>query len=409
MKRSITQLLILLGAVTLACATLTSAPTAIPATATTLPPSPTAAHLTEAEIIKGIQKSLNIYANAYAENDIELLATVIDPDNKPFNRFIKTRFRTEQEGYDGNRTEDTYLVDYIIQREYNLVQAHIIYDEVAAVDWVFRDLQDGTWVLTEPTVEQTGQVMVRNTEYFTFRTYPWADEVNAQVESLMQNARDRVKAKLGKAPDERIEVEIIPTYGLYPHDDPNVVAYYRFNGALNGVGDRMVIYAPNSYLFGWYYNEFGWEIDLENVLTHEYTHMAHQRSFGNEGSMADWIVEGLAEYVDGIDRAYDLVDAFENDEMIPLVDETGSKQDLANIYSLDTGVSLAYAEAEAVVAYIVNVRGGLDGFWRLAKAYNDSNGNLDTALRNTYNISQKEFEAGWKDWLKTVYLPAYTK
>jgi hypothetical protein len=402
----------LIGIFMLACATLTGVPAAPAATATQPPTASTPVILTEADIIEGIQKSLNTLSLAYAQNDIDLLSTVLDPENKPFNRFIKTRFKTSQESYNGNGIQDTYMVDYITQREYNLVQAHILYNDLGAVDWTFRELENGSWVLTEPTVEQTGDVIIKNSEYFTFRTYPWADDVNSQVEVLMQNARDRVEAKLGKVPDEKIEVEIIPTYGLYPFDDPNAVAYYSYNGSMSGEGDRMVIYSPNSYLFGWYYNEYGWEGDLENILTHEYTHMTHRRSFGNEGSLADWIVEGLAEYVDGIDRAYDLADAMENDALIPLADTTPGvvyKQDIAHIYTLEKGVSLAYAESESVVAYIVNQRGGFDAFWRLAKAYDDSSGNLDKALRNTFNMSQKEFEANWIAWLKDVYLPAHTK
>lgn len=380
---------------------------------TSVPSStPAPAALTEEDIKKGIQVTLNDFAKAYSRNDPELLSTTLDLENKPFSRFIKTRFTSDQESLNGNGIQETYRVDYIIQREYNLVQAHIIYDKDAAVDWTFRQLQDGRWVITEPTVEQTGKAVIKETDYFIFKTYPWADDVNSQVEQLMQNARDRVEARLGKVPAESIEVEIIPTYGLYPFDDPNAVAYYSYNGSLSGDGDRMVIYAPNSFLFGWYYIDNGWELELENILTHEYTHMAHARSFDNAGHLADWIVEGLAEYVDGIDRAYAVSYAIEKDLMIPLVDKDSDavyKQDLAHIYLLEKDVNLAYAEAESLVAFIVRMKGDFDGFWRFAKAYDESGGNLDRATRDTFVLSAKEFEAQWMAWLKEYYLPAYTQ
>lgn len=386
--------------------------TETPIPATVLAPVPTEGVLTEANIIDGIQTTLDDFSKAYAQNDAELLSTTLDLENKPFSRFIKTRFTSDQESSGGNGINQTYTVDYITQREYNLVQAHIIYDRDAAVDWIFRQLEDDRWVLTEPTVEQTGKMEVKDTDHFIFKTYPWANDVNAQVEELMQNARDRVEAKLGKVPDEKIEVEIIPTYGLYPFDDPNAVAYYSFNGSLSGDGDRMVIYAPHSFLFSWYYIENGWELELENILTHEYTHMTHARSFENAGHLADWIVEGLAEYVDGIDRAYGVAYAMENNSMIPLVDTTPGvvyKQDLAHIYLLTKDVGLAYAEAESLVAFIVMEKGGFDAFWKFAKAYEDEGGDLDSALRSTFILSQKQFEAQWMAWLKDSYIPAYTK
>jgi hypothetical protein len=409
-----TQILIISTAVfTLACATLGQFQyTATPIPPTAPPPSPTPVVLTEEDIKEAIQLTLNDFAEAYNQNDVELLVTTLDPDNKPFSRFIKTRFMTDMESYAGAEIHESYVVDYITQREFDLVQAHIIYDENAAVDWLFRELEDGRWVLTEPTVEQTGEMVVQDTEYFVFKTYPWADDVNARVEELMQNARERVNKKLGKVPDENIDVEVIPTYGLYPFDNPNAVAYYSYNGSLSGDGDRMVIYAPNSFLFGWYYLDQGWEAELEDVLTHEYTHMTHARSFDGAGQLADWILEGLAEYVDGINRAYGVAYAIENDAMIPLVDTTPGvvyKQDLAHIYGLEKDTALAYAESESLVAFIVEEKGGFDAFWKLAQAYDDAGGDLDKALKNSLKISQQQFEEQWMDWLKNEYLPAYTK
>lgn len=402
--------LILFGAITFGCVTLSSPNIQ----ATTTPPPPTevsaptsVAPPTEAEIIEGIQTTLAAYAKAYHEGDEELLASILDLENKPFSRFIKTRFKSVIQSFNGSGPLDTYQVDSITQREHGLIQAHIIYNEVAAVDWTFRQLEDGRWVLTEPTVEQTGKAEVKDTQYFQFKTYPWADDVNDKVEELTQNARDYVKGKLGKVPEDKAEVEIIPTYGLYPFDDPNAVAYYSQNGSLSGKGDRIVIYAPHSYLFGWYYVNIGWEAELENILIHEYTHMTHTRSFNDAGKLADWIVEGLAEYVDGVNRAYVVAEALNKNALVPLVDTTPGvvqKQDLAHIRILEKDVSLAYAEAESLVAFIVEEKGGFEAFWKFANAYT---GDLDKALQSSLGISQSEFEIEWQNWLKDTYLPKY--
>ncbi len=407
---------LLTGIFVLGCATLSGGPESATPTLAIEEPIPSATDLpststlTDEEIINGIQTSLDIMMQAYADNNVDLLNEALDVENKAFSRFVKTRFTTQQESFYGGGIELSYQVMSITRREYDLILAHIAYNQTAQVDWVFRQLDDGHWVLTEPTVEQTGEKIIKETEFFKFRTYPWADDINAAVEQLMQNARDRVEAKLGKVPTEKIAVEIIPTYGLYPFDNPNALAYYSYEGAFDGEGDRMVIYAPNSFLFGWYMQDQGWEQDLENVLTHEYTHMTHARSFNYVGRLADWIVEGLAEYVDGVDRAYSVAEAMQTGSMIPLVDTRENityKQDLAHLNLLESDVSLAYAEAESLVTFIVEENGGFDAFWAFAQAYNDESGNLDKALQNSLNMTQTEFEKAWEAWLISDYLPTY--
>src|SRR5690349_20474225 len=92
----------------------------ITATATDPISSPTATPeiLTDSDIIAGIQITLNDFSEASAKNDIELLTTTLDLENKPFSRFIKTRFASDQESYNGNGINDSYVVEYITQREY---------------------------------------------------------------------------------------------------------------------------------------------------------------------------------------------------------------------------------------------------------------------------------------------------
>ena len=178
------------------------------------------------------------------------------------------------------------------------LQAHIETPEGLAADWLFRQL-DGRWMLSEPTVEQVGAAQIVEHEHFNFKTYTWADDVNDEVIERMENARLRVQERLGKLPGQKIEVQILPIYGLTPGMSPGAVAFYDA-----GDPDRIVIYAPQSFLFGLYDPQNGWESDLEDGLTHEATHWVHTRSFDDAGKLADWMSEGLAEYVSNSTSIY---------------------------------------------------------------------------------------------------------
>jgi DNA topoisomerase-1 len=70
------------------------------------------------------------------------------------------------------------------------------------------------------------------------------------------------------------------------------------------------------------------------------------------------------------------------DEIIPIIDDVTPvyKQDLMHMESLNQDVGLAYGLAHSLVIYITDKYGGLDGFWKLARAY-DTVQNLDKALQ----------------------------
>lgn len=166
--------------------------------------------------------------------------------------------------------------------------------------------------------------------------------------------------------------------------------------------DRIMIYAPQSFLFGLVDPDVGWQRELENVLTHEYTHMAHVRSFDNAGRLATWMSEGLAEYVSESASITLAFEAVRTGDLIPIVDTESdvlNKQDLAHFYSLDKDVGLAYGEAQSVVAYIVETYGGLDAFWTLARTF-DGTQDLDEALQAAFGVTYADFDAGWRGWLR---------
>jgi hypothetical protein len=359
--------------------------------------------LTPIEIKRGIQQAVDLYARAYNENKLDLLKQAVDQTNLPFRRLVQTRFEDFQKSFLQGQYDFDFTVADVQPREHSFVLAHLTTSGGGVTDWLFRQVDD-RWVLSEPTVEQVGKVKQVETDHFIFNTYPWAADINAKVIELMENARKRVIDRLGKAPDDKALVDIMPIYSLRPGDDPSAAAYYD-ERSRNADQDRILIYAPHSYLFGYYDPAQGWESDLEDVLTHEYTHLVHNRSFDNAGKLADWMVEGLAEYVSGAASEYELYEAIKNDHIIPIVDRESSimqRQDLGHMYTLKDDVSLAYALAHSLVVYIDQKYGGLDAFWKLARAY-DKHQDMDEALRDAFDVSYEEFDAGWRKWLKQLF------
>ena len=288
-----------------------------------------------------------------------------------------------------------YKVKDIQPREFGFVQAHIETRQGLVGDWLFRQLDD-RWVLSEPTVEQVGEAQIVEHEHFTFKTYPWTGDANEEVIESMENARLRVQERLGEMPSQKIEVQILPIYGLTPGTSPGAVAFYDA-----GDPDRIVIYAPQSFLFGLYDPQNGWESDLEDVLTHEATHWVHTRSFDDAGTLAGWMSEGLAEYVSNSTSINLAFEAARRGTIIPIVDtETDlmDRQDLVHFYSLKKDVGLAYGLSQSLVAYIAETYGGLDAFWRLARAFDETQ-DLDEALRIAFKVTYTGFDRGWRAWL----------
>jgi hypothetical protein len=372
-------------------------------TATPAPTPTTAGTPTPIEIKRGIQTAVDLYARAYNENKVDVLKQAVDQTNLPFRRLVQSRFDDFQKSLWQGQYDFDFTVTDVQPREHGFVLAHLTTSGGGVTDWLFRQVA-GRWVLSEPTAEQIGKVKQVETDHFIFNTYPWADDINAKVMELMEHAQKRVIDRLGKTPEGKALVDIMPIYGTLPGDDPGAVAYYDHNSR-NTDQDRILIYAPHSFLFDYYDPAQGWESHLEDVLTHEYTHLVHNRSFDNAGQLADWMVEGLAEYVSDAPSEYELSEAVKNDHIIPIFDEQSGimqRQDLVHLYRLKDDVSLAYALSHSLVVYIDQKYGGLDAFWKLARAY-DQHQNMDEALRAAFGVSYKEFDAGWRKWLKQLF------
>jgi hypothetical protein len=375
----------------------TPVPTATSAPTPTQLPSPTAVSR-EVEAQAGIQETVDGYIEAYNTPDRGLLERLLDPANAPFRRYVLTRFDNFHDSAQGSFTLLPLMVESVALRDQGFAIAHLVTETGAATDWVFREL-DGRWLLSEPSVAQLGAPQKVQHGDVTFVTYPWADGVNQTVIELFERAQRQVGDTLGRTTTHALTVEINPIYGLTPFDNPLYVAYYTPGRGERGP-DRIQLFTPFSYNFGYYDEADGWEPELGQILAHEYTHMVHKRAFGNAGYETSWMPEGLAEYVSRLPNRRDSRDRVRGGVIIPIIDEKTAvyKQDLMHMTILDRDRDVAYAYAHTLVSYVVDQHGGLDGFWRLAEAY-DRSQNLDTALQEAHGISYDAFNMGWRAWL----------
>ncbi len=369
----------------------TAATARVPSVEATLLPS-------EADIKEGIQRALDLYAQAYNEQSVALLKQAVDQSNPPFRRFMQTRFDGAQASGQTN-AQRSYTVRAILkQRPYGFVLAQIESDDEVS-DVTFRQL-DGQWVLSEPTEAQIGDRQQVESEHFRFSIYPWLDDMNPIIMALMEQARDNVRKKLGKVPDQKPMVHIKPIFGVGSPSDPYAQAYYQ----RGSIEDRIEIFAPQSYAFGFYDPKRGWEKQFEGLLTHEYTHLVNNRSFVPLDRMSDWMVEGLAEYVAEFPHTDAIKEVVQSGAIIPIIDPSGSitKHDLQHLDALDEDSEVTYGLAYALVAYITERYGGLDGFWKLVAAYAQTQ-QLERALQQAFGVTYTQFDQDWRDWLKATY------
>jgi hypothetical protein len=353
----------------------------------------------------GIQATLDDYARAYATNDLQLLESTVDQSNAPFRRLVEERFTTSQGSVLGADAFRLAVKD-VEARGLGFVQAHIERDGWIAYDWLFREV-DGRWLLSEPSEEQLGERFTFESEHFTYEAYHWSDDVNQKLAALMERARTQVGERLGTLPEGKYTVRLRPIFGLTPPSPPGAVAWYAAAGRPRG--DRMHINAPGGYQFGGYVAADGWEADLYSTLVHEYTHLVNQRSFMPTAEMRDWMYEGLAEYVADSPRAGEVSAAVQSGNIIPIIDPNGgtNPQDLDHLYLLERDRSLAYGLSYSLVAYIDQELGGLEKFWELARAMNETPGTgearYDGAMQKVFGKSYREFDQGWREWLRQNY------
>jgi hypothetical protein len=384
-----------------------AAPTAAPTQAAAEPTAAAPAGAPDDTAIEAdIQATLDDHARAFNENDLELLASTVDQSNAPFRRLVEERFNNYQSSIFAGGGGWEFTLNGTEQRDLGFILAHVDRQDGLREDWLFRQVGD-RWLLSEPTEGELGERYTFESEHFTYQAYHWSDDLNQKLAELMERAYTKVGEKLGTVPEEKYTVNIRPIFGLTPPSDPGALAWYQ--AAARPRGDRMQINAPNSYQFSQYDPQAGWEDLLFRVLTHEYTHLVHVRSFPQYYGLSDWMVEGLAEYVADNPRSGQVSAAVASDNIIPIVNRENltTPQDLDHLSLLTQDVSLGYGLAYSLVAYVADTYGGIDGFWKLCGAMRAASGTgearYDRALQAAFGVSYDEFDAGWRAYLKEKY------
>jgi hypothetical protein len=359
----------------------------------------------ETAAMAGIQQTLNRYADLLNANKLDNLrvdgpGAIVDPANLPLRRLVIAQSQNDILRR-GTTIVRRYQVKEVIPRINGFMQAQIEREDGDLADWLFRNV-DGVWLLSEPNVEQLGPRQEIHIAHFVVLTYPWTDaETLRIITGLLEHAYTTVKGKLEKVPDEPALVALKPVYALAAYDPMGTLAYYDQHSH----PDRIVIYQPGSFTFGFYPPGEGWGGLLSKVLTHEYTHLVTQRRFMPLDRMADWMVEGIADYVAGEPRADAARAAFASGDIIPIVDPKDgvTPRDLQHLTILGAADhDIAYGYAASLVAYIVDRHGGLDGFWRLAMSYSKEQA-LAAALQQAFGITYAQFDTEWRDWLHEHY------
>lgn len=69
------------------------------------------------------------------------------------------------------------------------------------------------------------------------------------------------------------------------------------------------------------------------------------------------------------------------------------------MYLLEENFGLSYDFATSLVEFTVENYGGLDGFWKLAEA-SDQTSDFKKAVQDAFGISYDEYNSKWQAWLK---------
>lgn len=384
----------------------TTAPAASTPEPTLAPAATEATEMSDEQILASLQETVDVWSEAFSTNQPELIEKIVDRKSPALKRTQQALIKYYYEGIGGSGLDWTAKVSDIIRRENGYLQAYV---DRGDSRYTFTFKQNGTsWLMAEPTRAELGKREKIETEHFTVQYYPWDAGIAQKIADLMEAAHTTVVDKMGKGPEKKSLVQLIPTNEVMPGGakGTTLAFYRRASGARVGL-QEMVINSPSSYGFGSFPIDTGWETDLGTTLAHEYTHLVNDCCFTPIARQNSWMTEGLAEYIsDGpISRAGQVALAVQQDAIIPLQDKTSGrvyKQDLEHLTLLDKDISLAYGLSSSLVDYIVRNYGGMEGYWKLIGDY-DKTQDFNQSLQNVLNITLEDFENGWHAELKQKF------
>lgn len=352
-----------------------------------------------------VQATVEQWSAAYNDQSVDELRLAIDPKNLAFRRTQESRLRQ----YNVSELAGTTTFQGTIQDIVPLNDGYLR----ATVDfggwlrpWTFRHVGD-KWLLSEPRRSELGKPLTRATEHFTVRYYAWDADVIGPLAQIFERAYTSDVHVMGRGPERKTLVDIIPTTELMPGGANGWVAGRYIPGHKSTDGLPMVwMSAPLSFSFGGFDTYGGWQPTARSLFAHEFAHLITDCCFVPIVHLSSWMSEGIATYVAGQTYHNTVRYAVKHDALIPIKappDAPGAiPEDLEYLTTLKHDVTLGYGEAYSLVAYIVDHFGGIEGFWKLAEDYNQTQ-DINASLKHVFGISLAEFDRGWRAALKEQY------
>jgi len=224
-------------------------------------------------------------------------------------------------------------------------------------------------------------------DHFIIRYAPGDERIAAELNRESPGIRERIIADIGVDFPEKTEIRLAPTLEVFRESQPGGtwIPLWAAGVAYPG-GNVIVLRSPRAVKGG--------RIDVLDVFTHEFSHIALGRALAGM-RVPVWLNEGLAIYEARewtFSRISVLTTAVLMDRLIPL-------PVLASSFPAEAGpAELAYAEGFMFVSFLIN-KVGREAFHRLIRDYTRY-GDLEGALRRGTGMSLADLEEGWLFYLK---------
>ena len=254
------------------------------------------------------------------------------------------------------------------------------------------------WRITDEA--ERSYVTPRQTMVFEDTRYQWQVEMAADLDiywhslgtSLVKDLTKGVESKLSRVKLEvKLSDERKPKVFVYPNYEElrsAVLFTQEWTGALAFWDYNIILIPVRPGNLEW----------AKRTLAHEITHLfVREATFGPFGDIPTWLNEGLAQYAEGEMEKYHreaLDDAIKEDKLI-------SVKSLGSSFPADPDkASLAYAQSDSLVSYLVDTYGWAKMRELLATFKEGST--YDKALQEVYGFDTNGLEELWRAYIGTM-------
>lgn len=343
-------------------------------------------------IAVAIEDTLRRRAEAAQRGDEAAFMATIDQQNLTWKRVQNEIFRTSRSAIVAGRVlrVQPHRGDYV------KAWIDIGAGEKYAWTMVFRPV-DGRWLLSEPRDRELGSRKLTESKHFRIRYWEWDADVVERAGRLADEAYEQVVGALQVEPKGKPIIVMSPTFETHPGRSGHTqAAFYNPDQK-----DTLFVRSLESYGTP-PYPPLGMtaEDELRWSIAHELVHLVNDQVVPIV-KMQEWMSEGLAEWVaspikDRLVRqavsAGRLPTLKELDETIHGKEQMGyTPQQVRRAYDLSIGV----------VEYLI-ARYGLDGFWKLARAFATTR-SMAEATPQALGISYEQLERDWQQYVRQQY------